>query len=138
MSELTNGESDFRNPYSLLEKTIIPSADHARITNALLDRLTLEGYNAKRTRLIDTCILDENDEISHIFEVKSLLTTQSLYTAIGQLLIYGLRHQAKYYLVTENTISSELKTDVSALGIEVVTFKWQDKRPVFDIILGSH
>lgn len=133
---LANGESDFRNPYSLPERTVIPSADHARITNALLAKLTIDGYNAKRTRLIDTCILNEDDEISHIFEVKSLLTTQSLYTAIGQLMIYGLKHQAKYYLVIENTISAKLKTDVSSLGIEVITFKWQDKQPVFDMING--
>jgi hypothetical protein len=51
-------------------------------------------------------------------------------------MIYGLQHQAKYYLVIENTISAKLKTDVSSLGIEVITFKWQDKQPVFDMING--
>lgn len=129
---LQNGESDLRNPYSLPERTVIPSADHARITNSLLENLTNNGYDAKRTRLIDACIIDRQDDISHIFEVKSLLTTQSLYTAIGQLMMYGLRHEAKYYLVVENTISPKLIADVSELEIAVIMFRWENKQPIFD------
>lgn len=131
---LKNGESDLRNPYSLPERTVIPSADHARITNSLLGFLTDDGYNAKRTRQIDACIIDRQDTISHIFEVKSLLTTQSLYTAIGQLMIYGLKHSAKYYLVIEYTISSRLIADVTKLGITVIMFRWKNNEPVFDNI----
>lgn len=128
---LTNGESEFRNPYNLPPRNVLPGADHAIITSALLNKLKENGLKAFRNRFIDCFILDDDGKYTHIFEVKSNLTTKSLYTAIGQLMIYGLKINAKYYLVIEGPITKKLISDLKVLHIHIITFFWKNGVPKF-------
>jgi hypothetical protein len=123
-------ESARRKSYHLKERIISPGADHAIIVNALLDWLTSLGYKAARDRFIDTYISD-NGEITHIFEIKSKLNTQILYTAIGQLFYYGLNHKASLIFVIEKSISLKLIKELRKLNIYCLTFKYHRKKPMF-------
>lgn len=52
---------------------------------------------------------------------------QSLYTAIGQLTIYGLKHDAKRVLVVEDNLrSSSLMADLQELEIKCLLFNWEE------------
>lgn len=135
---LSNGESLFRTPYNLPERTVLRSADHARITNSLLETLKEAGFKAFRNRFIDTFIMDDSGEITYIFEIKSRLTTQTLYTAVGQLFIYGLKHRAVYVVVLEETVPADLVEDLGKLKINCLTYRWLNEKPVFDGVLKLH
>jgi hypothetical protein len=128
---LLNEESTLRNPFSLPAKTIVRGADHAIITNALLKELKALGHDARRNKSIDVFIVGKGNKLSHIFEVKSSLSTQTLYTAIGQLMVYGVNHKAKHYLVVDKDTNKELLSSLSKLDITPFTFSWVNKKPVF-------
>lgn len=128
---LEYGESVLRNPFLLPARTVVRGADHARITNELMRSLTALGYNVRRNRFMDAFIVDKHDKLSHLFEVKHMLDTQSLYTAIGQLMMYGLNHQTKLFLVIDENTRPNLLKDLKELGIHCLTFAWVKNQPIF-------
>jgi hypothetical protein len=128
---LDYGESLFRNPFTLPERELTRSANHAIITNALLTELRKLGYKALRNRKIDTFIVGRAGKLSHLFEVKSTLTTQSFYTAIGQLVIYGLNHEAKRIIVFEGEAKPDLIEKIQQINISYLGFIWNWNKPVF-------
>ncbi|MDB5089792.1 MAG: hypothetical protein JWR09_3786 [Mucilaginibacter sp.] len=128
---LTHGESILRNPYHLSGKTILRGANHAIITNELIEILKAAGHDARRNKLIDTFIVGADNKLSHIFEVKSKLNTQSLYTAIGQLMIYGISHNTNLIMVVDENSRPSLIKDLAKLNITCLTFSWIKKKPIF-------
>lgn len=132
LRKLSNGESLKRNPYDLPERTISPGADHARIVNALIKTLREKGYMAFRTSQIDAYIENLSGQLTHIFEIKSIISTQHIYTAIGQLMMYGLQHSAIYVLVVEDSLKPALIEKLKVLNIFCITFSMKKKLPVFN------
>lgn len=75
--------------------TIPPSPEremtrlHARVVNALAHRLS-GAVNSQRDGMRpDLYTLDDMGEMDTLFEVKSLPDSQSVFTALGQLVVYG-------------------------------------------------
>lgn len=63
---------------------------HGKIVNALKEYLGDSAYNSSKSKMWpDLYILGEDNKMSSLFEVKVSSDTQSIFTAIGQLLVYG-------------------------------------------------
>jgi hypothetical protein len=123
---------DFESTWTIPAK--LPSTatrGHGRIVNALQDQLRgLGGFHT--TVGIDLAVtIDTPKRVHHVFEVKTSSDTQSIYTAIGQLVFNGavLRKSEKRskiirYLVLPGDHKASLRQQLCRdLGFQVITYK---------------
>lgn len=104
---------------------------HGVIRNRLKDLLIDYGLDAHRDGPRDIFV-GPSKSPSIEFEVKSNSTSQSIFTAVGQLLIHSAMTPAKTKVaVLPSTLSSEAAKAIRSLGIQVVTFDMNDKHIVF-------
>lgn len=111
-----------REPYEF--NTIIEAdLKHARVVNELRRLLQLKKHSVANTQQIDLMIYNSHTA-THLFEVKSSCDTQSIYTAIGQLLLHSLDYpNADKILVITYGLSVEVKTKVLELGIKILNYR---------------
>ncbi|WP_160711776.1 hypothetical protein [Chitinophaga solisilvae] len=135
LNMLEAGESLLRSPYTMPERIVFRGVNHAIVVNELLNQLRVHKVSAYRNRFMDTFIINKQGVCTHIFEVKCKLTTQSLYTGIGQLLIYGLNYpRAKRYLLIEEEYVEEIHKDLERLNINCISYKWKRKKPEIQLV----
>jgi hypothetical protein len=131
---LENGESLLQSPYVLPERVVYRGVNHAIVVNELLRLIKRHTAFAYRNRFMDSFIVDQKGVCTHIFEVKCQLSPQSLYTGIGQLLIYGLNHsRAKRYLVIEEKHVEQVCEDLKRMNIHCISYTWKNKKPEIQI-----
>lgn len=106
---------------------------HGEIVNTLKNILTREGFKVKRDRRRDLCIINDQEEIVTIFEIKPSNSFPNVYTALGQLLFYNmlLVNKAKLVMVLPRSLSNELESKIYQLGITIQYFSWKDGKPDF-------
>jgi hypothetical protein len=65
--------------------------------------------------------------------VKPSADRQSIYSAIGQLLLYSidLNPRPKLFFVAPANLSASLQATLHQIGIEVLGYEWKDEEPVF-------
>jgi hypothetical protein len=104
---------------------------HGDIVNTLYKELL--SKSKKEEIVFNTKLVDVGVKISkklvEIYEVKPRITTQNIYTALGQLLIHSKgEKQIKKILVLpeEENLSPEIERILSSLGIEILTFYLTD------------
>lgn len=118
--------------YGLPERTIVASNKHALVFKALKEELIQLGLKPKRDRLRDLFTVDKNtNKIELLFEIKSKPDRQSLYTAIGQLMMYGISDKPKCFFVFPDKINAELISDLKKLNIETIRFREKGKKIIF-------
>lgn len=118
--------------YDLPERTVIADNKHALVCTELKEQLKLLGLEPKRDRLRDLFTLNtKTNKIELLFEIKSKPDRQSLYTAIGQLMMYGLKDKPKSFFVFPDKINRELIADLKKLNIETIRFKEKNKKITF-------
>lgn len=125
---LKDGEYLGIKTYDLPPRTVVASNDHAVITNQLILELKAMGLHVKRDQFRDAYTLNRSEEIDRVFEVKSSLNRQSLYTAIGQLILHSLAYDSKKVFVIEKKFNSDLVDDLRKLLISCVFYKWLPDR----------
>lgn len=105
--------------------------DHGIVVNRLHEALTNAGHNAVNDRR-DLYILD-GDEVTHLFEVKTDLSTTSLYQGVGQLMLHGaaLAKAPRRILVVPGQPNAATRQAVDRLGIAVLAFDWEEGQPAF-------
>jgi len=116
-------EKEGRRPYTI--KAII-EADliHARVVNELSRQLQLREYKVTNTLRIDLMMVYRDHTISHLFEVKSDCDSQSVFTAIGQLMYHSLAYpSAKRILVLPYGLNTEFEDNIRKLKIRVLNFE---------------
>lgn len=118
--------------YGLPERTVVASNKHALVFKALKEELIQLGLKPKRDRLRDLFTADKKtNKIELLFEIKSKPDRQSLYTAIGQLMMYGIIDKPKCFFVFPDKINAELIADLKKLNIETIRFKEKNKKITF-------
>jgi len=128
---LKDGEYLGIKTYGLPPRIVTASNEHAIITTQLVSELKSKHFNVVRDQFRDAYILNRKNCIDRVFEVKSSLSRQSLYTAIGQLNLHSLMFNSRKYFVIDKNISSELIEDLSRIQIECIFYKWKpDRRSV--------
>lgn len=105
--------------------------DHGTVVRRLYEALTDAGHKAVNDRR-DLYIL-AGKEVTHLFEVKTDLTTTSLYQGVGQLMLHGaaLNPVPRRILVVPGQPNSATRQALGRLGIAVLAFNWDDGQVVF-------
>jgi len=105
--------------------------DHGTVVRQLYEVLTDDGHEAVNDRR-DLYIL-AGDEVTHLFEVKTDLSTTSLYQGVGQLMLHGAAKEPtpKRILVVPVQPDKDTRQALDRLGIGVLVFDWSDGQPVF-------
>ena len=120
-----------RSTFSL-RRRIEAKADHGLVVDALeaaVKRVGQRGYN---DRARDLFVLDERDQVSVLFEVKTDVTTTSIYTAVGQLLLNGGAgsRAPKRVLVLPDKPDRRTSEALRSIGVAVLDFEWRENTPV--------
>ena len=107
--------------------------NHGIVVDELYKRLTAKGYICSNADYIDLYTIDANNIYKNMFEVKSNLSRQAIYTAIGQLQLNSrpMNPKPRYYFVCPNKIDRELIKDLGTLNIKVLTYVWEMRQPYF-------
>jgi hypothetical protein len=131
---------EFRPEFSGKRRRYTPSegveasCDHGAVVNRLYDLLAAANHKVSNGRA-DLFVV-QNGTVTHLFEVKSDVTTTSIYQGIGQLMFYGaaMAWTPRRILVLPDQ-PNELTRDVlRRLGVSVLVFDWEGGVPTFPSI----
>lgn len=113
-------------------KPVIAECDHGLLVNTLSKLLSNEGYLVGNDRNRDLFIYNRS-KITHLFEFKTSIDSQSIYTAIGQLFLNSIDSQTKnLFLVVPKGLTINDKTKMKKIGISVLEYSWKkNKEPIF-------
>ncbi len=116
--------------------------DHGTVVRRLHEALTDAGHEAVNDRR-DLYIL-AGDAVTHLFEVKTDLSTTSLYQGVGQLMLHGaaLDPLPQRILVIPGQPNSETRRALARLEIAVLVYEWTDGQVTFprlaDVLAQPH
>ncbi|GEM_PF-5889140 len=117
---------EFHGKYTYnLPDTVTVQSNHGLVVNELTKRLKAKGHSVGNDLKMDIFIFNKrNEKITHLLEVKTKLSTQNLYGAIGQLQYYGLDlpKNHKKIFVAPKGIEKEIVEAFKKLKISVITF----------------
>jgi hypothetical protein len=104
---------------------------HGFVFKALKTALKPHG-RTNRTALIDL-FLFRNEQMTHLFEIKTGTDRTSVYAGVGQLMLHGaLEHQApSKVLVLPGEPKGDTRERLRVLGITVLQYSWRGLNPVF-------
>jgi len=105
---------------------------HGIIVNALAAEFRGRGLEHSNDRNRDLFIHD-GSQITALFEIKASSSTQNLYSAIGQLLIYSIpiRNPVKLIAVLPDQISEPVAKRFTELGISILYYRIESGVPRF-------
>ena len=77
-------------------------------------------------------MLGKRNRVSVLFEVKTDVTTTSIYTAVGQLLLNGGAgpRASKLVLVLPDKPKPKTAEALMSIGVAVLDFEWRGNKPV--------
>lgn len=112
--------------------------DHGLVVNSLKSILANKNYNLANDVNRDLYILESKDKIKIVFEFKTDLTSQSIYKAVGQLLLNNiiLSNDPKKVLVVPVGINNKIKSAIEKLEIKVLEYSWENGTPKFINLLS--
>lgn len=112
--------------------TTIIERTHGIIVNSLAKILEEDGYSIGNDRNRDLFI-HKNGKINTLFEIKTSSSTQDLYSAVGQLLIYSIPIKTKVNLclVLPEKLNKTVENKLEELGLKIIYYNWQKNLPVF-------
>ena len=108
---------------------------HGLVVNALAEQLS--SMAAKRAWVVSNdrhrdLMLMEGGDLKVLFEIKTTVTTQSICTGLGQLLLYSAAAlDAALLLVLPEKLPSGVVHQLKVKGVHVLHYDWQGKQPIF-------
>ena len=150
VSNHTPAESDMDDPADILKTTfndefsgikqyqskggkITSNCNHGLIVGELKKVLKGKGFNIANDPKRDLYIYNNELKITTAFEVKTSMTSQTIYTAIGQLLVNNARLTPLpklVYVIPEKPNNNLLET-FGKLKINTLVYEWKKNVPVF-------
>lgn len=117
--------------YGLPEK-ISATCNHGLVVNELANQFKLLDLKFANDQKKDLFLV-KNNSISHLFEIKTAISLQHIYTAIGQLLLHSLnsKNSPKLFFVCPEEIPDKLIIDLKRFKIITLTFTWKNGKPIF-------
>lgn len=105
---------------------------HGIIVNALALELKHRGHKIGNDRNRDLFIHYKN-KITSLFEVKTSSSTQCLYSAVGQLIIYSIpiKGDVNLFAVLPDKLNMIVEKRLTTLGITPIYYEWKKNIPVF-------
>lgn len=107
--------------------------DHGLVVNKLKELLTQKNINAANDVNRDLYILKDNNIIKTVFEIKTDLELQSIYKAIGQLLLNSvfLPYEVKKVIVIPEGIEKRMIESLNKLQIDSLEYNWVNEDVFF-------
>lgn len=105
---------------------------HGLVVNALAEELRNRGLKIGNDRNRDLFI-HKRGQIKTLFEIKTSSSTQCLYSAVGQLLLYSIpiKNEVKLIAVFPDKLSKIVIKKFNSLGIELLYYEWDNGTPKF-------
>jgi len=106
---------------------------HGIVVNSLANQLEGKGLSIGKDRNRDLFI-HKNKKITTLFEIKTNSSPQSLYAAVGQLLIYSIPIKTKVNLVivVPDKLTKIVSERLNKFGIDILYYSWNNDEPIFD------
>ncbi len=108
-------------------------SNHGIIINTLAELLKNKGFEVGNDRKRDLFTI-KNNSIDKIFEAKTDLSNSSIYSAVGQVLMYsiekGLEENRKILVLPEKLKASAEKI-ISKLGLEILYYSFEEDAVTF-------
>lgn len=110
--------------------------NHGEVVHTLKEILENEmGFNGMcvNNKYIDLGLEKKNKPIA-IFEIKTSVRTQALYTAVGQLMLhaYNSKTEPKKFIVMPDDLDKEIEKDLKVLGITTIRFQITKNKITFN------
>lgn len=120
-----------RSAFSV-RRRIEANADHGLVVDALKAALERVGHRSYNDRERDLFVLGKRNRVSVLFEVKTDVTTTSIYTAVGQLLLNGGGgpRAPKMVLVLPGKPKRKTADALKSIGVAMLDFEWSGNTPV--------
>jgi len=115
-----------------VSRTVNAVCDHGPIVKKLRELLGKRGYSTGKDTFRDLYVY-HGKKVTSLFEVKPSTDRQSIYSAVGQLLLHSvdLNPRPKLFFVAPAAISASLRATLQLISIEVLGFEWEDGEPIF-------
>lgn len=108
---------------------------HGDIVHALVDWTTSQGVSGtpQKNVLVDLAVRYQGS-LTAVFEVKSSTDRQSLYTAIGQLMVHSAKAEGvqRYLVIPSGKIPEDIQGCLGALSIQVIFYRIEGRSIRFD------
>jgi hypothetical protein len=105
--------------------------DHGLIVNSFKEFLQQKGLPVANDRQRDLYVIKKG-EIDTVYEFKTDINRQSVYSAIGQLMLNNvlLKPKPNYVLSLPIGLSDDIKEIIRSLDIELLEYKWVNSNEV--------
>lgn len=112
---------------------VVINRTHGIVANALADELSGRGYQISNDQNRDLYIHNDN-QITTLFEIKTSSSTQNLYSALGQLLLYSIpiRNPVQLIAVLPDRLATSVENRFTELGIIILYYKMENGVPRFN------
>mgnify|MGYP006288652207 CR=1 FL=1 len=127
-------EAKPRKSYTRPETEVDAKCIHRQVIDALERAVRKLGLKAVNDQKRDLFIATTEGNASVLFEAKSKISSQDIYTAIGQLMFHGALQESppKRVLVIPGTPEEETANRLERLGIEVLEYDLSDTGVSFE------
>jgi len=110
--------------------------DHGRIVSALNDELESRGLKTANDRSRDLYVYNPKKNMDILFEIKTELSSSSIYSSIGQLMYHGASQEPAptRVLVLPGVPDNKTRMILNRLEIQVMEYSWEGNEPKFSNI----
>jgi len=118
--------------YAKRKTTTTIERTHGIVVNSLARILEDNGHKIGNDRNRDLFI-HKRGQIKTLFEIKTSSSTQDLYSAVGQLLIYSIpiKEAVDLFLVLPGKLSKPVSKRLDELGLQIIYYTWDKNEPTF-------
>jgi hypothetical protein len=105
---------------------------HGIVVNELATQLLNRNYKIGNDRNRDLFIHNQN-RINALFEIKTSCSTQNLYSAVGQLIIYSMAitNEVALIIVLPEKLDKQVEKRLLEHNIKPLYYEWQEDLPTF-------
>lgn len=117
-----------KKKYSYMKHVIDAKCNHGLVVSHLAAYLISKGFKVANNVLRDLYILDSEKQMKAIFEVKTDILRDSLYSGVGQLLLNNNHYKGnpKLFLLVPDKPPTLLIENMNRAGIKVATYTWKN------------
>ncbi|WP_116787004.1 hypothetical protein [Flavobacterium psychrotrophum] len=116
------------------ESNVITSiCNHGLVANGLKEQLIEKGFMVANDQQRDLYLYNKVPKITHVFEIKTAINSQVIFTAVGQLMVNNSRIEPKPKLlfVVPEKLNKNLIQSLKKLNIEQLVYTFQNNKPIF-------
>jgi hypothetical protein len=115
-----------------VSRTVSSVCDHGPVVKKLRELLSDAGYSTGKDTFRDLYVHRER-KVTSLFEVKPSTDRQSIYSAVGQLLLHSaeLTPRPQLFFVAPDDLSDTLRTTLRRIDIELLGFRWESDDLIF-------